>query len=527
METPEVDARKRPLILWVLALTVLVVIMDLTILNVALTTIQRELDASNADLQWSLDSYLITFAAFIFTMGVLADRFGRKRVLIACLVIFGITSLFAAQSGSIDQLIVWRALMGVGAAALPTVTLAILITVFPPAERPKAIAGWAGAAGIGTAFGPVVGGLLLEKFWWGSIFMINVPLVLVSLVLIIWLVPESRNPQHARFDPLGVLLSLLGVGSLTFGIVRGGEDNDWLAGDSIGPIAAGLVLLLVLVLTERRMATPALDVTLLGNTRFAAGTSVIALAFFALLGGIFVTAVYFQAVRGLEPAQAGLLMLPMGAAAFAVSFVIPRLIKRFGIRGVVAAGTLCMTASLAIFSVAVRDTPTVVLVAAQVLLGLGWGVVLAPATAALMSVVPMVKAGAGQAVANTVRQVAGALGVAVIGSILGVVYRDSLGNAADVLPAGSRDEATGSIGGALDVLGDGDVGGLRGQVFDAYHSGMQVALLICAGFALLAVLVALRLPGRPPAPPVAETPVSPAVPVEPEPAGRPQSVPRA
>src|SRR5689334_15238101 len=263
MTNTELSPGRRKAVLILLALTGLVVVMDLTILNVALDTIQRDLNASTAGLQWALDSYLISFAAFIFTSGVCADRFGRKKTLLAGLVIFGAASLFAAYSGGIGELILWRAVMGVGAAVVPTVTLAILINAFPPAERPKAIGAWAGAAGVAIAVGPLAGGLLLQSFWWGSVFLINVPLVIIGVVLIAWLVPESRNPANTKFDPAGVVLSILAVGALVYGIVTGGERNDWLALPVIGSLVAGVLLIALLVVVERRIASPALDVKLL------------------------------------------------------------------------------------------------------------------------------------------------------------------------------------------------------------------------------------------------------------------------
>ncbi|MFI6099310.1 MFS transporter [Lentzea sp. NPDC051213] len=509
MTNTELSPGRRKAVLILLALTGLVVVMDLTILNVALDTIQRDLDASTAGLQWALDSYLITFAAFIFTSGVCADRFGRKKTLLAGIVIFGVASAFAAYSGTIGELILWRAVMGVGAAVVPTVTLAILINAFPPAERPKAIGAWAGAAGVAIAVGPLAGGLLLQSFWWGSVFLINVPLVVIGVVLIAWLVPESRNPQNTKFDPAGVVLSILAVGALVYGIVTGGERNDWLAPPVIGSLVAGVALIALLVVVERRIATPALDVKLLKETKFTAGTMSIALAFFAMIGALFITSLYFQAVHGFSPRTAGLLMLPMGVGTVIMSTRSPKLAMKFGPKAVVIGGSLGMAVAFAAFSVVGADTNIWVLAAVQLVYGLGWGCITAPATAALMSVVPPVKAGAGQAVSGTVRQVAGALGVAVVGSVLGVVYRTTIGSTVDVLPEASRDAAAGSLGATLRAItaAGGDpatFGALRTEALNAYLSGMQVTMLLCTAFSLGAAFVALRwLPGKPPAAPVA------------------------
>jgi EmrB/QacA subfamily drug resistance transporter len=509
MTSTELSPGRRRAVLVLLALTGLVVVMDLTILNVALDTIQRDLNASTAGLQWALDAYLISFAALIFTSGVCADRFGRKKTLLAGIVIFGISSAFAGYSATIGELVVWRAVMGVGAAVVPTVTLAILINAFPPAERPKAIGAWAGAAGIAIAIGPLAGGLLLQSFRWGSVFLVNVPLVVIGVVLIHLLVPESRGPQGTRFDPAGVLLSIVAVGALVYGIVTGGERNDWLAPPVIGSLVAGVVLVAMLVVVERRSAAPALDVKLLKEPKFTAGTVAIALAFFAMIGALFITSLYFQAVHGLSPRTAGLLMLPMGIGTVIMSTRSPRLATRFGPKAVVGGGALAMALAFAGFSVVGADTSIWVLAAAQLVYGLGWGSITAPATAALMSVVPPVRAGAGQAVSGTVRQVAGALGVAVVGSVLGVVYRTTIGSSVDVLPESSRDAAAGSLGSTLRAIAaaGGDPAAftaLRTDAVNAYLSGMQVAMLLCAVVALGAAFVALRwLPGKPSAGPAA------------------------
>ncbi|MGW0854217.1 MFS transporter [Streptomyces sp. NPDC002690] len=504
---PEISSGRRRAILALLAVTVLIVVMDLTIINVALNPIQQSLDASNAELQWSLDSYLITFAAFLFTGGVCADRFGRKRTLIFGLVVFGVSSALGAYADGVGELIVWRSVMGVGAAVVPTVTLAILMHVFPPMERPKAIAAWAGAAGVAFAVGPVLGGALLEHFWWGSIFLINVPLIAVGLALIVWLVPESKNPAPAKFDPLGVLLSVVAVGLLVYGIVTGGEDNDWLGVETLGSIIGGLALIALLVVIEKRMSAPSLDVSLLRNSRFSAGSGAIALCFFALIGAIFITQFYYQAVLGFSPMEAGFLMLPMGIGSVFMSARCPKLVMRFGPRAVVAAGSVVMAISFLITSQFTEDTPTWLLIVAQFVFGLGWGSIMAPATASLMSVVPPVKAGAGQAVSQTMRQVAGALGVAVIGSVLGGVYRSGMEDSVKVLPAPLREEASGSIGGTLRAVNAAKLGdqapALIDKAVDTYLSGMEVTMFLAAAAALLSAAVALRwLPKTAPKPPM-------------------------
>ncbi|MDH6113681.1 EmrB/QacA subfamily drug resistance transporter [Kitasatospora sp. MAP12-15] len=521
----EIGQGRRQAILVLLALTGLVVVMDLTIQNVALETIQRELHASSAGLEWSMDSYLITFAAFIFTGGVSADRFGRKKTLLAGLILFGASSALAASSTSIGELILWRSLMGVGAALVPSVSLAILINVFPPAERPRAIGWWAGAAGIALAVGPVIGGMLLEVLWWGSVFLVNAPVILAAVALIIWLVPESRNPNNNSFDPLGVLISVLAVGTLVYGIVRGGDHDDWLSLATAGPIVLGLALVALLVKVESRIKHPALDLSFLRSVRYSAGTFALALAFFAVLGAFFITALYFQGVHGYSPFTAGMLMLPMGLGSWLMSFRSAKMAARFGAGPVVGGGALAIAVAFAGFSQMDKSTGMPLIVLAQVLFGLGWGSMVAPATAALMSDVPMVKAGAGQAVSQTVRQVAGALGVAIIGSLLAVSYRSSLGSAIDVLPADVRDQAASSLGATMHAitqagLQPGQVAALTTRATQAYLDGMQVTMLTLTAVSLAAAFIAYRwLPGAAKAAPAAPVaPVAVAQPAKGEPA---------
>jgi EmrB/QacA subfamily drug resistance transporter len=519
---PEVVHRRRWKILGLLAVTVLVVVMDITIVNVALNSIQRGLNASNAGLQWVVDSFMITFAAFIFTGGVCADRYGRKRALVAGLVLFGVASALAAVSGSITQLVVWRSVMGVGAAVVPTATLAIIINVFPPAERPKALAGWAAAAGLAFAMGPVVAGLLLTQFSWGSVFLVNVPLVIVGVTLIARIVPESKNPRNDTFDPVGVILSIVAMAVLVYGIVTAGNDGSWFELGVIGPILGGLALVAVLIAYEQRIEVPSLDISLFSERRFAAGTAAIALAFFALMGAIFITTFYFQAVHGYSPLQAGLLMVPMGAGSLFVSMRCPMLARKYGQAFVVAGGTTAMAVTFVLYSQLDRATSIWLLLAIQLLFGLGWGAIMAPATMALMSVVPPAKAAVGQAVSQSVRQVAAVLGVAVVGSILAGVYRSSIGAAVNILPEASRHEAANSVGGtfrALDGLQEhartlstavknGDAAAaeqlralaparaqasaLANEAVHAYLSGMRATMLLVAAVALLASFVALK-----------------------------------
>jgi EmrB/QacA subfamily drug resistance transporter len=509
-----------------LATAMLVVTMDVTILNVALQAMQGALGASNGELQWALDSYTITFAAFTFTAGVCADRVGQRATLIGGLLIFGVASVLAALSGGIDAVVAWRAVMGVGAAVIPTTSLAIIMREFPPEHRRIAIAVWASTGGISLVLGPLVGGLLLKAFWWGSVFLVNGPIVLVAVVLAALLVPESRRSPDARFDPIAVTLSMAAIGLVVYGVVVGGQDGHWLDWPVVGAVLAGLLLAWLFVRVEFRRASPAFDVTLFANSRFSAGTAIIALGFFAFMGALYALTFYLQALLGFTPLRAGLEMTPLGVGSLLTAVGAPMASGRFGARWVIAAGSVAMAVSFAVLALLGRQADPVTLAAALLVFGLGWGCIAAPTTAALMAEIPRSAAGAGQAASQTVRQVGAALGVAVIGSVLGAVYSTAFDATAAGFPTDLRLEAAGSIGGtakALDTVHDrvtrltplarsGDpaaaeeldalltVDKRRADIVarstDAYLSAKEAALLLAAGVSVAAAATAVRwMPG--------------------------------
>ncbi|HEX8497917.1 MAG TPA: MFS transporter, partial [Actinomycetales bacterium] len=250
---------------WVLAtmtVCLLVVIMGNTILNVALPTLQRELGATQAQLQWAVDAYILVFAGLLFSWGVIGDRIGRRRVLVIGLSVFAVGSVLASFSSSPGELIAWRAVMGIGGAAVQPTTLAVITNVFPAAERGRAIGVWAGTAGIAVAGGPLAGGLVLEHFWWGAVFLIGVPVALVGVVAVLAVVPESKDPSPGRLDVPGVLLSIVALGGIVYGIIRGGEGAGWTTPGVLVPLIGGLLLLALFVQLQRRSAHPALDVSL-------------------------------------------------------------------------------------------------------------------------------------------------------------------------------------------------------------------------------------------------------------------------
>lgn len=315
---PEAVHRRRWAILGVLMLSLLIVVLDNSILNVAVKTISTPapvgLGATQSQLEWAINAYTLVFAGLLFTAGLVGDRLGRKKVLIGGLVVFGAGSALAAESGSAGQLITFRALMALGAAFVMPATLAVLMNVFERQEQPKAIGIWAGGVGLAIAIGPITGGVLLDHFWWGSVFLINVPIVIIALALMFWLVPDSRDPRPGRIDPVGVVLSVVGLVLLVYGIIKGGELADFTDAKVLATIAAGLVVLAAFVIFEKRSDHPSLDVTYFKNKIFSAAMAAIALVFFALMGVTFFSVFYTQSVRGYSPLQSGLLLLPLAVA---------------------------------------------------------------------------------------------------------------------------------------------------------------------------------------------------------------------
>jgi EmrB/QacA subfamily drug resistance transporter len=498
---------------WVLATMIvclLMVIMGNTILNVALPTLQRELSATQGELQWALDSYILVFAGLLFSWGVIGDRIGRRKVLLAGLTIFAIGSVLAAFSGSAIELIAWRALMGVGGAAVQPATLAVITNVFPAGERGRAIGIWAGAAGIAVAGGPLAGGLVLEHFWWGAVFLLGVPVAALGAVGILLVVPESRDPSPGRLDVPGVLLSIAALAGLVYGIIRGGEGAGWTAPGVLVPLAAGAVLLAVFVWWQRRTSHPALDVTLFRNPAFSASAGALALNFFALQGATFYLVFYLQGVRGYSPLQSGAALIPVAIGMAVMAPQSSRLSARFGPKLVVAAGFLLVAVAFAGIQLLDESAPLWLVLTDLAVQGCGMGLVLAPSTEAIMAVVPREKAGAGAAVNNSVRQVGGALGVAILGSVMASAYASRLGDAVAGLPAGTRDEARESIISTLGAVeqaqgGDPEVAQAAAAVVDpareAFVGAMHLTALGTVAAALVATTVVLiwmpgRLPGR-------------------------------
>jgi DHA2 family integral membrane protein (MFS transporter) len=437
---PESIRDRRWAILGVLVLCLLVVILDNSILNVALKTIQQDLGTSLSQMQWAVDSYALVFAGLLIPAGVLGDRWGRQRFLFIGMITFGATSALCSFATSSTSLIVFRALMGIGAAMVMPQTLSIIQNVFEPAERPKAIGIWGGASGAAIALGPITGGLLLKFFWWGSIFLVNVPIAIIGAILIWWLVPESKDPRPHRLDPVGIVLSIVAVFVLVYGVIEGGNSNDWLAWNTLGAVLVGVALLALFVWLQIRSDHPTIDMTLFKNRHFSAGVATISVTFFAMMGATFYLAYYLQAIRGYSPLLAGTCLVAMAVTVMVTAPMSAQLSPRFGPNIVTGSGQLLFAITMGCYILATQHMPVWVIELLMVGMGIGMGLTMAPASNAVMSAVPREKAGAGSAVNNTVRQVAAALGVAILGSLLSVVFQSHLGADASKNAAAKLDQ---------------------------------------------------------------------------------------
>ena len=478
----------------VLSLSLVIIGLDNTVLNVALPSLQREFSASSSQLQWMVDSYVVVFAGLLLTMGALGDRFGRARALQAGLVIFGGASLWAAYATSAEMLIAARAVMGIGGALIMPATLSILIDVFPREERGRAIAIWSGVAGIGIGLGPIVAGLLLEWFWWGSVFLINVPIAVLALGAGWVLVPDSRDPEHSALDVVGAVLSISAISLLVYAIIEA-PNHGWTDPLTLALFGGAAVLIAAFVGWELRTAHPMLDFAFFRNRRFSLGSTAIGLTFFALFGTIFAFTQYLQFVQGYTPLEAGVRLIPLSLGIAIGAGRSDHLVRRLGTTRVVAGGMTLVAAVLGSFALLEIDTPYWIVGTLVFLLAVGMGNVMAPSTASVMGAVPEAKAGVGSAMNDVVRQVAGALGVAIIGSIMNTVYRDQMEGKTTGLPGPAADAASDSVGAALQIasrVGDpvGDMLATSARL--AFVDAMGVAALVGAAVLLTGVALVLR-----------------------------------
>ncbi len=394
----EIDPRvheRRWLILGVLCMSLLIIVMDNTILNVAIPSLITELGATNSQVQWIIDSYVLVFAGLLLTTGSLSDRFGRKGALQLGIVLFGIGSAAAAMSSSANGLIFTRAFMGIGGALIMPATLSILINVFrDPVERGRAIAVWAGFSGLGVAIGPITGGFLLEHFSWSSVFWVNLPIGVTALVLGAFLVPTSRDPNQGKIDPLGAVLSFVGLASLLFAIIEG-PSKGWTSPLVTGGFALAVVTIAAFLIWERRTPHPMLDLSVFKNPRFSAGSGTITIVFFAMFGSMLLMTQYWQLVHGYSPLEAGIRLLPYAATMMVVAPLSARFVERLGTKQVVMTGLGLVIIGMLLLSTIASDSPYPIVIAYFMVMAAGMGMTMAPATEAVMGSLPRAKAGIG------------------------------------------------------------------------------------------------------------------------------------
>jgi EmrB/QacA subfamily drug resistance transporter len=495
--SPSTVHRNRWKILAVLSLSLVIIGLDNTVMNVALPSIQEELGVSGSTLQWIVDAYILVFAGLLLAAGNLGDRYGRRRALQSGLLVFALASVGGAFAASGGQLIAARGVMGIGGALIMPATLSIIMDVFPQEERGKAMSVWAGMAAIGVGLGPLIGGTVIELFSWPAIFWINVPVALTALLLGLRLVPESRDPNPGKLDTPGVMLSIAGLGSFVWAIIEA-PNRGWTNTLVLSAFGAALVLGLLFVYRQLHTRDPLLDVGLFKRPAFSLGSLAVSSSFFALFGLIFLVTQYLQFVQGRSAIETGLVMLPLAFGLVIGSGLSSKLNVKLGtprqLFGALTAVALVI-ASVAFWQ---PDTSTWLVALFFFVLPLAIGNVMAPATVAVMSAVPEAKAGVGSAMNDLNRQVAGALGVAVIGSVSSSIYSAKVDSAAAALPHSAAGTATDSVGGAAAVaahLPAGAADALNAAANGAFTDAIGLALLIGSGVMLAgAVLVKRYLP---------------------------------
>ena len=502
----EASSADRWAVLAVLSAAVAVISLDNTIVNVALPTLQEDLDATTSQLQWIVDAYSVLFAGCLLLAGSLGDRFGRRRMLLIGLVIFSLGSVGAALSTDAEMLIAWRAVMGVGGAFIMPSTLSVVVHVFRRRdERAQAIGIWAAVAGLGVAVGPIVGGLLLEQFSWHAIFWVNPILVSVGFVAAVMLVPESKDPSRPRLDIPGAALSAVGLICLVVTIIE--IPDEGVTPLTVGTAVGAVGLLGSFVWWERRAPRPILPLSLFGDRLFSAALVTVGLVYFGLMGAMFFLPQFLQLVQGLSPLESGFAVLPGALGLLVASVVSPRLAERFGTRIIVVIGMVVATAGIGSFSLLSVGSSLLVVGGTFAVVGVGLGLVLPQATNAVLASVPEERSGMGSAVNDAVGELGGSLGVAILGAAMALTYRLEIENAITAAGAAAHTVPSGALHAARESLAAASLAAARLPVdlvepfrlvtSRAFTSGMGWALLIgSAVMAAGAVLAWLRFPER-------------------------------
>ncbi|GAB3535998.1 DHA2 family efflux MFS transporter permease subunit [Arthrobacter tecti] len=476
---------------WILAAlcsVLLLVGLDLTILNVAVPVIGADLDASVGELQWIVNGYTVVLAALLLPVGQLGDRFGRKRLLLAGLVVFGIASLLCAFAPTPGFLILGRALLGLGAAFLNTLGLAVLVSVFPAEERPRAIGIQAAAVSAGMPLGPIVGGFLLENFWWGSVFLLNLPLVLIVFIALAVLVRESRSERPVRVDVTGGILAVGAVAILSYGLITAGETS-WTNGIAIAGILAGLVLLVVFVIAQRRVKDPMADLSLFKESGYTWGSILSTAVQFVVFGVMFIVPQYSYVVLDASPVQVGLHLLPLIAAMILAIGVASRVRKTVGARAIMAAGFVALAAGLTLGALSDAESGFGLFALWTGLIGVGFGAAMPPALDIALAPVPSNRSGVGSALLQAQRQVGAVLGVAIMGSVLALNYRARLDTAA--VPAETLETVEHSAPSGQSVAEELGSTELAANISDAFTHGMAASFWVAAGVSVACALVSV------------------------------------
>jgi EmrB/QacA subfamily drug resistance transporter len=476
--------------LGVLCLSLIVVTLDNTVLNTALPALARALHATTADLQWITDSYTLVFAAMLVTAGGVGSRIGQRRAITGGMLVFAAGSACAALSTSSSQLIGFRAVMGLGAAFVMPATLGMIAQLFPARERAKAIAIWSATAGVGVVLGPVLGGLLLVHFAWGSVFWINVPLIALSLTGVLTMVPALPGRRGGRLDLLGALLSAAGLTAAVDMIVEAPQ-RGWLSGTSLIEASAAVVLLAAFIGWQLHATHPMIDLRVFARRGFAVATASLGVTFFALFGALFVFSQYLQLVHGYSALRAGLGALPFALSMAATASTSNLVVGRLGMRNCVAVGLALMSVGLGVLSLTTVGTQFWVLATLLAVTGAGMGMVMAPASESTMAAVPREKASMASSINSVIRELGGVLGIAVVGSVVQAAYHSNM-DASN--PAASRDLTTAHAIAAHLPAGPG--GQLVSAANQAFTTAMDSGMRICAAVALAGAVAALAgLPG--------------------------------
>jgi len=480
--------------LGILSIALIIIGLDVTVLNVAIPTLQAELQATASGLQWIINAYILVFAGVLLTMGSLGDRFGRRLAFQAGLVIFGLSSVAAGLADNTSQLIIARAFQGVGGALIMPSTLSVIVDIFPREERAKAIGIWSGMAAIGIPGGMIAGGWLLENYFWGSVFLLNIPVVLVALVGSLLVIPESKDVNAKTTDIVGAVISMISLSALIYAIIEAPEKG-WLSGVTLAGFAISIVFGALFVWYEKRQENPMVDLNLFKNARLSAAAGSIGIAFMAMLGMMFLLTQYLQFVQGYSPLDTGYRLVPMALGFLVGAPTSAAFVAKTNSKVVMTVGMLLVAISVGAMSFLDVETTYWFTGTLIFLMGLGMANTMAPATDSVMAAVPEAQAGVGSALNDTVRQIGGALGVGIFGSIMSSIYASSMTDAVVGLPAELADGASNQIGAALQIAGSLE-GAASGALVTAskaaFIDGASTVYIISGIVALVGMAVVWR-----------------------------------